>query len=155
MKAMEKDRAWEILSEHLRKNGLQSTTQRHVILDVFLSANSHVSVDELFPAVKAADPKIGHTTVFRTLKLLCECGIAEAVNLDKKVTRFEPLMGHEHHDHLVCTQCGKLIEAVDPEIERLQERLCKRFHFTPRNHRLQIMGLCEDCTGSVKRKRKS
>jgi Fur family ferric uptake transcriptional regulator len=153
MNAKEKDRAWEILSSHLQKNGLQSTSQRHVILDVFLSANSHVSVDELLPAVKAADPKIGHTTVFRTLKILCECGIAEEVILDKKVTRFEPLMDNAHHDHLVCTKCGKFIEAVDPEIERLQERLCQRFRFTPRSHRLQIMGICKDCMDKGKRKR--
>jgi Fur family ferric uptake transcriptional regulator len=134
-----------IFEGFLKQEGLQCTKQREEILNVFYDAKKHLSVEELYYIVKKKDSKIGQTTVFRTLKLLCEADIAREVDLGDRIIRYEVKIGNNHHDHLVCTKCGKLIEAVDPEIERLQEKLCRKFGFTSKKHRLEIFGLCKKC----------
>ena len=121
------------------------TKQREEILKIFLKTDRHLSVEELYNIVKKKDKNIGQATVFRTLKLLFEADIVKGVNFIDKITRYEIKYGHQHHDHLVCTKCGKLIEAVDPGIEKLQDRLCKKFGFRPKKHRLEIFGICRKC----------
>jgi len=129
----------------LRRKGLKLTRQREAILDAFLKIEEHPSTEELYKVIKRKDSSIGHATVFRTLKLLTEAGIAREIDLGDKRVRFEHGHGHRHHDHLVCQVCSKLIETVDPEIERLQDDLCKKFDFIPTSHRLQIFGICKEC----------
>ena len=129
----------------LRRKGLKLTRQRETILKAFLKIEEHPSTEELYKVIKRKDSNIGHATVFRTLKLLTEAGIAREIDLGDKRVRFEHGHGHRHHDHLVCQTCSKLIEAVDPEIERLQDDLCKKFGFIPTSYRLQIFGICKEC----------
>lgn len=136
-----------IFEDHLRTQGLKLTNQRKVILDIFLKTQRHVSVEELYLLVKKQDPAIGQTTVFRTLKLLCEVGLAGEVDFGDRSLRYEMRYGHEHHDHLVCVECGSYIEAMDPRIEQLQDTLCARFGFIPQKHRMEIYGVCRDCQG--------
>lgn len=136
---------FELFEDYLRTKGLKLTNQRDVILNVFLRTERHLSVDDLYQLVKAKDSTIGHTTVFRTMKLLCECGIAREIDFGDRLIRYEHKLGHEHHDHLVCLKCGAFIEALDPEIERLQDRLCERFNFAPERHRMEIFGYCQKC----------
>lgn len=128
----------------LRQN-LQLTHQREVIAAVFAKSKTHLSVEELYALVKKTDKSIGQVTIFRTLKLLAEAGIARTVNLGDKTVRFELNFGKEHHDHLICTSCGKVIEVLDQELEEIQDKLCKRFAFTPSHHRLDIFGKCKKC----------
>ena len=138
-------KVFEIFEDYLRTKGLKLTNQRDVILSVFLKTERHLSVDDLYQLVKAKDSKVGHTTVFRTMKLLCECGIAREVDFGDRLIRYEHKLGHAHHDHLVCLKCGIFVEALDPEIERLQDRLCKRFNFDQERHRMEIFGYCRKC----------
>ncbi len=139
------EKALDLFAAFLRGKGLQYTKQREVILREFLKAEKHLSIEELYTIVKKKDPKLGQTTVFRTLKILCEAGIADEVDLGDRMIKYEVKLGHEHHDHLVCTKCGKCIEAVDERIEKLQSELCKRFGFLPQKHRLEIFGVCKEC----------
>ena len=104
-----------------------------------------MSVEDLYYLVKEKDSSIGQATVFRTLKLLCEADIAKEVNFGDKKARYEHKFGHEHHDHLVCVECGKLIEAMEPGIEKLQKDLCKKFDFQPKEHKMEIFGICKQC----------
>ena len=142
---MTKTSAVDIFIAFLRGRDLPLTKQREEILLSFLDTDKHLSVEELYSLVKKKDPKVGQTTVFRTLKLLCEADIAREVDFGDRVKRYEVKHGHEHHDHLVCTKCGKFIEAVDERIEELQEKLCKKFGFTSKSHRLEIFGVCKKC----------
>jgi len=135
----------QVFTEFLRKKNLKLTRQREEILRIFLDSGRHLSVEELYDIMKKTDPSIGQATVFRTLKLLCEADIAREVGFGDKVVRYESKIGREHHDHLVCIGCGKWIEAVDPEIEKLQERLCRKFGFKEQWHRLEIFGFCSNC----------
>lgn len=138
-------RPYDVFNEYLRSKGLKLTHQREEILKTFLNTERHVTTEELYDMVKKKTPRVGHATVFRTLKLMCSAELARRVDFGEKVARFEHKLGHAHHDHLVCTKCGKCIEVVDPDIERLQQRLAKRFYFEAGSHKMEIFGICKDC----------
>ena len=131
--------------ELLNEKHLHYTTQRSLIVDEFLLAGTHLSAEELYVIVKQKEPTIGQVTVFRTLKLLEEAGIANPVNFGDKTVRYELSFGTRHHDHLVCTGCGKVIEVLDTKLEKQKEKICKKFDFKPSHHRLEIFGSCREC----------
>ena len=125
--------------------GLRSTRQRDIILDCFLATRQHISVEELYLKIKAAHPGIGSATVYRTLKLFVEAGLAREVLLHDGQTRYEHVMAGEHHDHLVCTGCNAIIEFENETIEQLQDEIAARHGFMIRSHKLEIYGLCANC----------
>lgn len=129
------------------KRGLRSTRQRDLILDVFLSSREHLSVEELYLKVKASNPGVGQATVYRTLKLFVEAGLAREMTLSDGQTRYEHVMAGEHHDHLICTNCSKIVEFEDETIERLQNEIAVRHGFSITSHRLELYGLCPACKG--------
>lgn len=141
---------FKIFGDFLKHKNLKFTSQRAVILRCFLSTHRHLSVEDLYSMVKKNNTDIGQATVFRTLKLLVESGLACEVHLGDKRVRYEHKFGHSHHDHLVCIQCGKFIEVVEPRIEKLQDSLCKKFGFSLQKHKLDIYGVCKEC-GSKKK----
>ncbi len=127
------------------QKGLRSTRQRDVILDIFLSTHQHVSVEELYLKIKASNPGIGNATVYRTLKLFVEAGLAREILLHDGQTRYEHVMAGEHHDHLVCTGCSNIIEFENETIEKLQDEIAALHGFMIRSHKLEIYGLCAEC----------
>lgn len=133
--------------QFLSKQKLKFTSQRGLIFDVFWHSKDHVSPEELYNLVKQIDPQIGQATVYRTLKLLCESGIAREVNFDDGVARYEPAFGQSHHDHLICKDCGRSVEVVNPRIEQLQEELAKEHNFILTGHKMYLFGVCPDCKG--------
>ena len=131
-------------SEYLKRKGLRVTPQRMKILNAFLRTEEHVSMEELFLIVRKTDSTVGQVTVYRTLKLLCEAGIASAVNFEEGLVRYEPRDMH-HHDHLVCEKCGRKIEFVNEAIEKLQEAVCLEHNFLPTAHHMVLYGICSEC----------
>lgn len=125
--------------------GLRSTRQRDIILDIFLSTHEHISVEELYLKVKSSNPGIGHATVYRTLKLFTEAGLAREILLHDGQTRYEHVVKGEHHDHLVCTGCNSIIEFEDETIENLQSEIATRHGFLINSHKMEIYGLCANC----------
>ena len=121
------------------------TGQRETILNEFLRREGHSTAEELAVAVKRRDKTVGQATVYRLLKVLAESGIAREVKLGDGVVRYEHNIGHEHHDHLTCERCGKIIEIVDREIEDLQKKLAERHKFAVTSHVMNIYGICEHC----------
>ena len=138
---------FQILDEFIRNKGLRYTPQRKQVLAVFLSTEKHVSCEELYVAVKARHPEIGYTTVYRTMKLLSESGLCGEIDFGDGIKRFEHKYGHQHHDHLVCIKCGRFIEVVDEQIERLQEKMIRKHNFKSLRHKLEIFGICSNCKG--------
>jgi Fur family ferric uptake transcriptional regulator len=136
------------LASYLEQHNLKSTKQREAILEVFLRATGHVTSDDLFEKVRKAHPGIGYTTVYRTMKLLCEAGLAAERHFDDGITRYE--IAHEHHDHLVCTRCGKIIEFECAMIEDTQEEIAARYGFRVLRHRHELYGHCRDCQKAAK-----
>jgi Fur family ferric uptake transcriptional regulator len=140
----------QVFHEHLKREHLKRTNQRELILDVFLDTEGHVSSEDLYSIVKARDPSVGFTTVYRTLKLLKECGLARELEFHDGRILYEHEYKHTHHDHLICTQCGALIEFYNEEIERLQDVITSRYKFRPLHHSHRIFGICATCQKSEK-----
>jgi len=134
------------LSAYMERKGMRSTSQRRLVSHVFFRTDGHLSIDEMLALVREQDPKVGYATVYRTLKLLVECGLASERQFDDTVTRFERAQSDSHHDHLICLQCKRIVEFEDDDIERLQDALAARHGFTLVSHKHELYGLCEDCS---------
>ena len=135
----------KLFNDFLSQKGLKSTSQRKLIIETFLESASHYSTEELYLKLRKEHPRIGYATVHRTLKLFAECGIAAERNFGDGQTRFESVHADEHHDHLVCTKCGLIIEFEDQKIEELQKLVASQHNFKIENHRLELYGLCKHC----------
>jgi Fur family transcriptional regulator, ferric uptake regulator len=131
--------------EYLSRQGLKSTRQREIVLDAFLRCDSHPSTEELYLRLRRQHPGIGYATVHRCLKLFSDCGIAEAHDFGDGQTRYESTSCVEHHDHLICKDCGVIIEFEDPRIEQLQQEVAQAHGFAIVSHRLELFGRCADC----------
>ena len=134
-----------LLQTHMVKKGLRSTDQRRLIVEMFFRSPNHVSIEELLAVVRAQDKKIGYATVYRTLKLLAECGVANERRFSDGLTRYELADEASHHDHLICLECGDIIEFEEDRIEALQEEVAERYGFLLRSHKHEMYGACPDC----------
>lgn len=137
----------EQLSEYLAVKNLKSTSQRDTILNVFVDAGRHLSAEELYARVKKSHPGIGYATVYRTLKLLAEAGLAQERRFEDGFTRYEHASQDAHHDHLICTRCGAIIEFENESIEALQHDVARKNRFKVQSHKLELYGLCAGCQG--------
>ena len=133
--------------EHvLRERGLKSTAQRDDIAKIFFSSDVHFSVDDLYTAVRRVNPRVGYATVYRTLKLLKECGLAAERHFGEGQARYEPTEETaQHHDHIICERCEKIVEFNSEELERQQERIARFLGFVVSHHRMELYGICSDC----------
>jgi len=131
------------LVRYLGAHGLKQTRQREAILDVFLSTGGHLTSEELHQAVREHHSNIGYTTVYRTMKVLSDAGFASERHFDDGITRYE--IEHEHHDHLVCVKCGKIIEFESEAIEASQNEIAERHGFRILRHRHELYGHCASC----------
>ncbi len=135
----------QVFLEHIHKKGLKRTGQRDLILDVFLRTEEHLSSDDLYRLVQREDPTVGHTTVYRTLKLLSEAGLAREVRFGDGRTHYEHNYKHQHHDHMICSECGRIIEFFSAELEAIQDAMAARHRFEVHQHLLRIIGICVEC----------
>lgn len=142
---MAKEKEKSIFEVYLANKKLKHSRQRNRIVDIFLRVEGHLSANDLYRIVQGKRPNIGYATIYRTLKLLCESGLCRELKLEDGTTIYEHLYEHQHHDHLICTKCGRFVEVVDPDIEHLQERLFKSHNFYPQRHRLELYGICKQC----------
>ena len=138
-------KAKDIFRNYIQEKGLRNTQQREVVLAEFLSADRHITVEELFNVIKEKYPGIGYATVYRNLSLLCESGLADEIKIGNQKARYEPKFEREHHDHLICIKCGRFIEVHDTKIEKLQDKLAEANDFRPVRHKLEIYGYCGKC----------
>jgi Fur family ferric uptake transcriptional regulator len=130
----------------LREKNLKSTAQRDDIAGVFFASHRHMSVDELYREVRKINPRVGYATVYRTIKLLKDCGLADEQHFVDGQTRFENTdAGEQHHDHVICDRCGRIVEFSDEPLERLQEDIAARLGFVLARHRLELYGICREC----------
>ncbi len=135
--------------EFLESEGLKYTRQRRAIALVFYGADKHLSLQELLDLAKRAEPALGYATVYRTMRLLADGGLAIEHQFDDGHARYEPATEGEHHDHIICKKCGKIIEFEHDEIERLQEEVARAHGMRVLSHRHEIYGECVDpeCEG--------
>jgi Fur family ferric uptake transcriptional regulator len=134
-----------LLQAYMAKKGLRSTDQRRLIVETFFHAQNHVSIEDLLALVRAHDSRVGYATVYRTLKLLTECGVAYERRFGDGLTRYELADDTSHHDHLICIECGDITEFEEPRIESLQEEIAERYGFDLRSHKHEMYGVCSKC----------
>lgn len=136
------------------KKGLKFSTKRASIIEYFFNADRHFTVEQLYNEMKKINPKIGYSTVYRTLKLLADCGMASVHHFGEDDAKFEVVHKAQHHDHLVCEKCGRIIEFTHEGIEEFQKDVAKQHDFLVRNRELQIYGFCDKCQKRLGKKRK-
>jgi len=132
---------------YLMKKALKSTRQRDVIATKFFASTGHLSIEDLLALAREEYPKVGYATVYRTLKLLTECGLAAERRFSEGQTMYEAAGDLEHHDHLICLECGHVLEFHNDAIEREQERVARSFGFNVVRHRHELYGLCPRARG--------
>ena len=137
------ERITRLFTAHLSKNGLRLTGPRRLILDQFLKTDRHLSQDEIYLSLRTHG--VGRATVFRTLKMLQECGLVSPVAGRGGTTRFEVELNRPHHDHLICVECGRIQEVRWPKLETIQAAACRKAGFMPQWHRHEVFGLCRGC----------
>jgi Fur family transcriptional regulator, ferric uptake regulator len=134
-----------IVEDALRQSGFRWTNQRALIVREALATHDHFTAEELLELCRKTDPKVSRATVYRTLAVLEEAGFVEGLETGDGGRRFEHVLGHEHHDHMVCLACEKILEFRDDELERRQELAAKRVGFQIQRHSLRLYGLCKQC----------
>lgn len=142
---MKPEQEQSIVEEHLRRSGFRWTNQRALIVRQALATHEHFTAEELLEVCRRADPRVSRATVYRTLLVLEKAGFVEGLDTGDGGRRFEHVIGHRHHDHMVCEGCGAIFEFHDDELERRQEAAAKRLGFRIARHSLRIYGSCRDC----------
>lgn len=133
------------LKDYLRQQGYRVTPERFEVLDAVMAEPGHFEADELFLSLKQKGSKVSRATVYKTLQILEECDLVFRQRLKNHGSRYEKAFGRTHHDHLICVQCGKIVEFVDETIEQREEAVAKKFKFKLIGHSHQIFGMCPDC----------
>ena len=132
---------------YLARKNLKTTQQREAIVEAFLRSTGHVALEDLLAQSRKRAPGMGLATVYRTVKLLEEAGLAHAHQFGDGQTRYELAGSRGHHDHILCQQCHHVTEFESDEIEEIQSRIAKRFGFSILNHRHELFGLCDKARG--------
>lgn len=136
---------------YLREHNLPVTAQRLAIAEVLLTSHRHLSAEEVAQEVGARGKAVGTATVYRTIDTLLESGLVVERDFGEGFRRFEPARDIPHHEHLVCTQCGKVEEFRDERLERMTTIVAESRGFARQRHRLVIHGVCRDCQTGVTR----
>ena len=132
----------EKLKKYLSENSLKSTKQRNQILEIFAEYDRHMTPEEVLDIVQNALPNVGLATIYRTMKLFVQAGIAHERRFADGLLRYELAHEGEHHDHIICLDCGTIVEFEDELIEERQELVAKEKGFQIRSHRLDLYARC-------------
>src|SRR5512132_110186 len=130
---------------YLERGGLKLTAERQAVFDELFARHEHLEADEILVRLRGKGKKISRATIYRTLELLFDSGIVGRVRTGETGYRYERLRAGEHHDHLICNECGRVIEFFEPRIESLQDEVCEHYGFLPLSHSHQMRGICRQC----------
>jgi len=135
----------EVVERHMRKMGFRWTSQRSLVTRTVFTSHEHFSAEELLELCRKMDREVSRATVYRTLSMLERAGFVEGLDTGDGGRKFEHVLGHPHHDHMLCNSCGVIIEFFDEELERRQEVAAKLHGFEIQRHSLKLFGICRTC----------
>jgi Fur family transcriptional regulator, ferric uptake regulator len=144
------ERADEMVTRLLSDRGIRMTRQRGIIATMLLERTGHLTVKELLHELNEVDSRISASTVYRTLWVMTEAGLAHAHEFGGEETRFESAVGRTHHDHLICTTCGVIVEFESAPIEALQQEVATAHQFMVLKHKMELYGRCTECRGAAR-----
>ncbi|ABZ94756.1 transcriptional repressor [Leptospira biflexa] len=128
--------------EYLKEKGLKITNQRLLVAQKIFSSHNHFTAEGLLDELKDNKDRISKATIYRILAIMVEAGLLEEHDFGKDYKYYEHIIGHEHHDHIICMQCGRIVEFIDERIEELQNKAASENGFTITGHSLNIFGNC-------------
>ena len=144
---MDNQAAHEILTNHLKVGGkLRATPERFAILDAVLQSQGHFDVEGLYYRIISNGTKVSKATVYNTLELLQECGLVSKYRFAENTSRYEKAFGRPHHHHMICLNCGDIIEFTNDRLEHIQQEVAEREKFNLQSTTIQIFGTCSKCT---------
>lgn len=135
----------KLFAEYLHKNDLKNTPERMVILQEIMKLEKHFEAESLLDHFKNQQIKISRASIYRTLELLVKCGLINKINFNNNRFYYEPIINKKCHDHFICTNCGKIIEFYDLEIENIHQRLKQSSKVNISEYTHQIYGKCKEC----------
>ena len=135
----------DVVTAYLHDRGMRSTAARRKILACVLETRDHFTAEDLLQRIHARGDQVSRASVYRTLSLLCEGGFVESREFQRGQLMYELMVGHHHHDHLICTSCDEIVEFENDEIERLQDEVAVKHGFLLQRHSLRLYGLCSKC----------
>lgn len=142
---MDIEAAKSTLAIYLREKKLRPTRERFLLLEQIMQTNGHFDADQLFSTLSGKGLKASRATVYNTLDLLVDCGLISRYRFGENHSRYEKAFGRPRHDHLICLECGDIIEFVSEKLDRIQREVCEEKKFRQRNSTLQIFGVCAKC----------
>ena len=135
----------EIFREYIRQRGLRRTPEREVILQEVLAVQEHFDVEELHLRLRRKGVKVSKASVYRSLRLLLDCGLVREVDYSDGHWHYEHISGHGDHNHLRCLGCGEIVEFKAPELVRLEEQLSRDYGYSIVSHQWEVKGYCRRC----------
>ena len=142
---MDIEAAKHTLEKYLNEKKLRLTKERFLLLEVIMQTGGHFDADELYANLSRKGLKASRATVYNTLDLLVRCGLISKYRFGENHSRFEKAFGRPRHDHLICLECGEIIEFVNEKLDKIQREVCEEKKFKPQNATLQIFGVCGKC----------
>jgi len=142
---MENRKLLSQFKDSLRVEGLKFTPQRVAVIEEIIKDIGHRECEEIYLALKKRGRNVSRATVYRTMDILVKNGFARKMEIGDGRVRYESKVNSPHHDHLICTSCGKIVEFIDQDIEDLQEKIAKNYHFNLQRHIHQLFGICKKC----------
>ncbi len=135
----------EFFRDFLYSQGLKYTPERRLVLEEVFEIHDHFEAEDLLFRVRTKGQRVSKGTIYRTLKLLVDSGLVREVAFIDKHIHYEHVYGHKHHEHLICEDCGRVINFYREEMEKALVEACKQNNFQMKSHKVEVVGYCQSC----------